>query len=159
MQDLKQKNSILNRELNPGIQISVLMLYQLSHARQVRVHDRINLLVFLSNLQLFRHFPYVTAHSPTLPSLYLRHNSFSNPSVASPTSQLILQSFRYFTYVTAHSPTLPLLHLRHSSFSNPSFTSPMSQDFHLHHLACCPCLSQIFQKEMERESNDLDYPH
>ena len=26
-------------------------------------------------LQAFRHFTYVTAHSPTLPSLYLRHNS------------------------------------------------------------------------------------
>ena len=41
-------------------------------------------------LQPFGHFTYVTAHSPTLPSLYLRHRSFSNPSVASPTSQLIL---------------------------------------------------------------------
>ena len=49
----------------------------------------------------------ITAHSPTLPSLYLRHNSFSIPSVASPTSQLILQTFRPFTYVTTHSPTLP----------------------------------------------------
>ena len=37
-------------------------------------------------LQPFRHFTYVTAHSPTLPSLYLRHSSFSNPSVTSPTS-------------------------------------------------------------------------
>ena len=35
-------------------------------------------------LQPFRHFTYVTAYSPTLPSLYLRHSSFSNPSVASP---------------------------------------------------------------------------
>ena len=35
----------------------------------------------------FRHFTYVTAHSPTLPSLYLRHSSFSNPFFASPTSQ------------------------------------------------------------------------
>ena len=85
----------------------------------------------------FRHFTYVTAHSPTLPTLYLRHNSFSNPSVASPTSQFILQRsfsnlsitsptsqltlqpFHRFTYATAHSPTLRLLHLRHSSFSNP----------------------------------------
>ena len=55
---------------------------------------------------LFRHFTYVTTHSPTLPSLYLRHSSFSNPSVASPTSQLILQPFPRFTYVTTHSPTL-----------------------------------------------------
>ena len=53
--------------------------------------------------------------------------SFSNPSVASPTSQLIIQPFHRFTYVTAHSPTLPLLHLRHSSFSNPYVASPTSQ--------------------------------
>ena len=33
----------------------------------------------------FRHFTYVTANSPSLPSLYLRHSSFSNPCVASPT--------------------------------------------------------------------------
>ena len=75
-----------------------------------------------------------------------RHNSFSNPSLAlpksqlcsfsnlsvtSPTSQLILQPFLRFTYVTAQSPTLPFLHLRHSSFSNPSFASPTSQALHL----------------------------
>ena len=40
-------------------------------------------------LQPFRHFTYVTTHSPTLPSLYPRHSSFSNPSAASPTSQLM----------------------------------------------------------------------
>ena len=84
-------------------------------------------------LQPFFCFPYVTssslasrAHSPTFPSVYLRHNSFSNPSVALPTSQLILQPFRCSTYVTVHSPTLPLLHLRHSSFSNPSVALPTS---------------------------------
>ena len=53
------------------------------------------------------------AHSPTFPSLHLRHNSFSNPYVALPTSQLILQPFRCFTYVTVHSPTLLSLLLRH----------------------------------------------
>ena len=70
-------------------------------------------------------FTYITAHSPTLPSLYLRHNSFSNPSIASPTSQLILivQSFSHFTYATAHSPTLPSLYLLHKLFSNPSVAS------------------------------------
>ena len=65
-------------------------------------------------LQAFRHFTYVTAHSPSLPSLYLRHNSFSNP-------------LRHFTYATAHSPNFPSLYLRHSSFSNPSVASPTSQ--------------------------------
>ena len=48
----------------------------------------------------FRHFTYVRAHSPTLPLLQLRHSSFSNLSVASSTSQLILQPFGRFTYVT-----------------------------------------------------------
>ena len=55
-------------------------------------------------LQAFRHFTYVTVLSPTLPSLNLRHNSFSNPSVASPT-------------VTAHYPTLSLPILRHKIFT------------------------------------------
>ena len=86
-----------------------------------------------------------SAHSPTSPSLHLCHNSFSNPSVASPTSQfisnscfasptsqdfhlqLIFQAFRRFSYVTTHSPTLPSLYLRHNSFSNSSVTSPTSQ--------------------------------
>ena len=35
---------------------------------------------------LSHHFTYVTAHSPTLLSLYLRHSSFSNPSFTSPMS-------------------------------------------------------------------------
>ena len=92
-------------------------------------------------LQPLRHFTYVTAHSPTFPSLYLCHSSFSNTSVALPTSQLILQHFRRFTYVTAHSPTIPLLHLRHSSFSNPYFASPTSQSLHLIHLASRPSIA------------------
>ena len=57
------------------------------------------------------------AHSPTFPSLHLRHSSFSNPSVALPKSQLILQPFRCFTYVTAHSPTLLSLLLSHWLFT------------------------------------------
>ena len=47
------------------------------------------------------------AHSPTFPSLHLRHSSFSNPSIASPTSQLILQRFFRFSYVTGSSLTSP----------------------------------------------------
>ena len=58
-------------------------------------------------LQPFRHFTYVTTHSPTLPSLYLCHSSFSNPSVASPTSQFILQPFFRFSYVTSSSVNSP----------------------------------------------------
>ena len=76
-----------------------------------------------------------SAHSPSFPSLHLRHSSFSNPSIASPTSQLILQSsFRCaFTNLSvtsptsAHSPILSSLYLRHSSFSNCSVASYMSQ--------------------------------
>ena len=68
-------------------------------------------------LQPFHRFTYITAHSPSLPSLHLCHNSFSNPSVTLPTSQLILQPFRHFTYVTAHSPTLLLLLICHRLFT------------------------------------------
>ena len=57
-----------------------------------------------------------SAHSATFPSLHLSHSSFSNPSVALPTSQLILQPFRRFTYVTVHSPALLSLLLRHKLF-------------------------------------------
>ena len=74
----------------------------------VQQHSRAGLI-----LQASRRFTYVTALSPTLPSLYVRHSSFSNPSVASPTSQLILQPFFRFSYVTG---------------------------FHLRHLASRPCL-------------------
>ena len=112
-------------------------------------------------LQPFRHFTYVSTHSPTLSSLHLRHNSFSNPSFASPTSQLMIR---------AHSTTFPSLRIRlnsfsnpsvtsptsqlipqpfrrftyvptheHSSFSNPSFASPTLQALHLRHLASRPC--------------------
>ena len=76
--------------------------------------------------RLARWIKWSSAHPP-FPLLHLRHNSFSNPSVALPTSQLILQSFRCFSYVTAHSPSLPSLYLRHSSFSIPSVALPTSQ--------------------------------
>ena len=58
-------------------------------------------------LQPFRRFTYITTHSPTLPLLYLRHSSFSNPSFASPTSQFILQPFFRFSYVTSSSLNSP----------------------------------------------------
>ena len=68
-------------------------------------------------LQPFRHFTYVTAHSPTLPLLNLPHSSFYNLSVTLPTSQFILQPFRHFIYVTAHSPTFLSLLLHHRLFT------------------------------------------
>ena len=77
---------------------------------------------------------------------YNEQSSYSNLSVTSPTSQLILQPFRRFTYVTAHSSTLPLLHPRHSSFSNPSFASPTSKALHLIHLASRPCCYQTHRQ-------------
>ena len=49
----------------------------------------------------------VTAHSPTLPSFYLRHSSFFNPSVASPMSQFVFKPFFRFSYVTGSSITSP----------------------------------------------------
>ena len=61
--------------------------------------------------------PHHRAHSPNFPSLHLLDSSFSNPSVALPTSQLILQPFRCFAYVTADSPTLLSLLLRHRLFT------------------------------------------
>ena len=104
-----------------------------------------------------------SAHFPIYPSLHLRHNSFSNPSVALPTSQLILlpsvalptsqlilQPFRCYTYVTAHSPTIPLLHLRHSSFSNRCFASATSQALHLIHLASHPCSRALTNHSIQR---------
>ena len=86
-----------------------------------------------------------SANSPSFPSLHVRHSSFSNPSVASPTSQLILQPLRCFTYVTAHFPTILSLLLRHSSFSNHSFDSPTSQPLHLRHLASRPWTREGFK--------------
>ena len=56
-------------------------------------------------------------HSPTPPSLHVRHSLFSNPCVVSSTSQLILQPFHRFTYfnppVALH--TSQALHLRHQT--------------------------------------------
>ena len=71
----------------------------------------------------------------------LTYVTFSNPSVALPTSKFILQPFFRFSYVTVHSPTFPSLHLRQSSFSNPSFASLTSLALHLRHLASRPCIS------------------
>ena len=51
-------------------------------------------------------------------------DSFSNPCIASPTSQLILQPFHHFAYITAHSTALPLLHLRHRHFTYVTALSP-----------------------------------
>ena len=67
--------------------------------------------------------------------------SFSNLSVASPTSQLVLlisKPFRRFIYIRTHYPTLLSLHPHHNLFSNPSVASPMSHALHLCHLPSRP---------------------
>ena len=51
-------------------------------------------------------------HSPTLTSLHLRHRSFSNPSTALTTSQLILQPSRCFTYVIWRAARAPMIMFR-----------------------------------------------
>ena len=62
---------------------------------------------------------------------------FSNLSITSPTSQLIIQPFHRFTTSLLILQPL-LLYLRHSSFSNSSFACPTSQALHLLHLASRP---------------------
>ena len=84
------------RWLYVALYIALLILQPFHHFTYVTAH-----------FQPFRRFTYATDHSPTLPSLYLRHRSFSNPSVASPTSQYILQPFFRFSYVTGSSLTSP----------------------------------------------------
>ena len=100
----------------------------------VYIRDPINTR-YARPLQSSRHFTYVTTHSPTLPSLYIRHSSFSN---------------------------LPLLYLRHSSFSNPSLASPTSQALHLIHLASRPWKEPLWRASIpgiyripRGEENDL----
>ena len=53
----------------------------------------------------FRRFTYVTAHSPTLPSLLLRHSTFSN-------FLLLLLRHRLFTYVIWQPPMVEDLFLQ-----------------------------------------------
>ena len=53
------------------------------------------------------YFTYVTTRSSNLPSLYLHHSSFSNPSITSPTSQFILQPFFHFFCITSSSLNSP----------------------------------------------------
>ena len=79
-------------------------------------------------LQPFRHFTYVTGHSPTLPLLQLRDSSFSNPSFASPTSQDL-----HLLHLANRPCSIVMINrqIRHMFWSNPfsnlSGTSPTSQ--------------------------------
>ena len=59
------------------------------------------------------------AHSPTFPPLHLRHNSFSNPSVALPTSQLILPSVASPRSQFILQPFFRFSYVRSSSLNSP----------------------------------------
>ena len=74
-------------------------------------------------------FSNLSVTSPTSQLILLPFHRFTYVTAHSPTllSQLILQPSRHFTYVTTHSPTLPSFYPRHSSFSTPSVASPTSQ--------------------------------
>ena len=114
------------------------------------------------------------AHSPSFQSLHLRHSSFSNPSIAfstsqlihqplrcftlvtahsltlsSPfsTSQLVLQPFRHFTYVTAHSPTLVWLVPRHRLFTYVTWRAA-----HSLHASCTIWYSIKSKQDKEKKS-------
>ena len=65
------------------------------------------------NISSIRVFDQIPVHSPTFPSLHLRHSSLSNPSVA------------LLRHSSFSNPSVALL--RHSSFSNPSVASPTPQ--------------------------------
>ena len=96
-----------------------------------------------------------SAHSPTFPSIHLRHSSFSSRSVALPTSQLILQPFRSFTYVTAHYPTILSLFLRHRLFTYVSWRAAhVIQDSKLISLRENPCPKMRGLASMVRRSWD-----
>ena len=78
----------------------------------------------------------------TQKSISQLQSSFSNLSVTSPTSQLILQPFRRFTYVTTHSSTIPLLHLPYVTVHSPTLLSLLLRHKFftiLIHLTSCPC--------------------
>ena len=80
-----------------------------------------------------------SAHSPTFPLLQPRHNSFSNPSVALPTSQIIhkpfvaspmsqviLQPFFRFSYATSSSLNSPgELHMNFIPLTSCTFVPPL----------------------------------
>ena len=119
---------------NPSFASPKSQALQLIHlASRPCVHDRLDCKIlhrggyrfnehWLAAAVLMYHFQLMSsAHSPSFPSLHLRHNSFSNPSVALPTSQLILQPFRCFTYVTVHSPKpfFRLSYVTSSSLNSP----------------------------------------
>ena len=101
-------------------------------------------------LQASLHF---TARSPTLPSLYLCRSSFSNPSIASPTSQIILQPFFRFSYITGFH----LCHLASRSWSLGAFRE--EQAMSQHRVSPSPFLSSSSHTTQLRYTNSYTYNH
>ena len=86
------ENELWRRWSNVTSPMSELILQAFSHFTYVTAHShspKLSVTVPTSQLilQSFPRFTYVTTHSPTLPLLHLCHSSFSNPSLASLTSQ------------------------------------------------------------------------
>ena len=95
-------------------------------------------------LHHFHHFTYVTAHSPTLPSLYLRHSSFSNHSFASPTSQAL-----HLRHLASRPWLMKILFIhfaRYFNISNHHHCSAQGQVLHckLRHQDCNSAHRQVF---------------
>ena len=87
-------------------------------------------------------------HSPTLTSLHVRYSSFSNPSTALPTSQLILQLFRCFTYVICTSPTSQLILQPFCRFTQVTAHSTVL--LLLHYIICTSPTSQLIFQPFRR---------
>ena len=95
-------------------------------------------------LQHFRRFTYVTAHSPTLSLLHLRHSSFSNLSFASITSQALhlshLASRPWFHPIPSITTYLPQIYFSISLYLRLAFlNNSFPQDFPLN-----LCISGLF---------------
>ena len=107
-------NSLNHRKIIPKISknINIIML-----DKKKEKTDTKDTAFSMSNFYCINYRGGNETHSPSFPSFHLHHSSFSNPSLALPTSQLILQPFRCFTYATGHFPTLLSLLLYHRIFT------------------------------------------
>ena len=103
--------------------------------------------------------------APWPPPLWIRAcvvASFSNPYIASPTSQLILQPFRRFTYVTAHSPTLLSLLLRQRLFTYVTWRAAHACKYNLlprHTFPFKPAFLSLNNIILHHQNNFNDIPN
>ena len=110
------------------------------------------------------HFTYITTHSPTLLSLYLRHSSFSNPSVASHMLQFILQPFFHFSNVKSsllNSPGEPpmVIELSRHSYWLQGSVHTVCELSHADLQAFLAPLLQLFQPKPKANQNAVRYGH